>query len=215
MARVGQGMGYLARVEANQTGRRRRGAEGGADRMGRMAPRAVAAADQETGDAAADVVADDDGPQECLPGGILPLGHGQGRGNDRASRMGERGAVLIVRLVGVAHEAVDHRGVDGRGQEIGPEDLGLRGPSLAADKFRGHFAGFQPGPRDHGGDRIQDVMLGFFRHLCRQGFPAGLGDVLAETGHDGLGGHGVLLPRIETILRCRFEFCQRFYGAPG
>ena len=72
LPRVGQGITDLPGVELRQAGRRRGGAEEGADGMGGVAFLLRYRAVHDPGDAGGDIVAQDHGAEERLPGGILP-----------------------------------------------------------------------------------------------------------------------------------------------
>lgn len=95
----------------------------------------------------------------------------------------------VVRLVRVGHVAVGHGGVDGRGQEISPDDLSLRRAALRVDELDGQLTRVEPGSGDHRGYGVQDVVLGLLRHRLWQLPLTRGGDVRAEAAHDALFGH--------------------------
>ena len=143
----------------------------------------------EPSDARADIVAEGYGAEERLAGGVLALGHGEGRGDDGASRMRERRGVRVIGLVGVRQHAVGHGGVDGGGDDVRTDDGSLRDASLGADKVDGGLAGLESRAGDHGRDGVQDVMLRLLQHRGREGPIERRGDIGSEGVERGWLGH--------------------------
>ena len=123
---VGEGIADALRVESHECRRGGCRAEHGADGVGGVAvPATGVDAAHEPRDARADVVAESDGAQQGLTGGVLAFRHGQRGGDNGTTGVGERRRVRVVGLVGVGEHAVGHGGVDGGRDDVRAHDGGL------------------------------------------------------------------------------------------
>ena len=124
-----------AGVEVEQVARGR----GGRDRTGRAGgvPVAVVRRSQVCGQAAADLVADDDRAQQPTEGGVALVGHREGRGDDGRARVEEPRRVDVVELEHVRRRTVHQRGQRRRGPQASSDDATGAGPGLEAVEQRG------------------------------------------------------------------------------
>ena len=118
--------------------------------------------------ATADIVTERDRTQQLHARSALALGQREGRGHDGAAGMGFSHRLEVVGLIGVGEDAVDQCGVYGRGLNIGGDDSRFLDPALRPRVANRHFSGFEMGSRHHGGQRVQDAMPGFPRHVSQK-----------------------------------------------
>ena len=118
--------------------------------------------------AGTDVVTKHDRAQKLRAARALPFRHRQRRRHYRAAGMGHRARMRVVSLVGMGRHRVGERGIDGAGQERRAYHRRLLGAAEVADIAAAKLAGLECGPRDHGGDGVEDVVLGPLHHRIGQ-----------------------------------------------
>jgi len=109
-----------------------------------------------------DVVAQGYRPQEPGSAGTVVLAGRQGGRHNGASRMNMRGSVRVVGLVGVGEHAIHERRIHRPAQQFGTDHGRLLVPGMKAGKLERDQRRRQVGAGNHGGQSIEDVMLGFF-----------------------------------------------------
>src|SRR6266480_1061066 len=91
---------------------------------------------------------------------------------------------IVVGFVGMSKLAVGKCRLDGSTQDLGGNYRGNFLATVGASELDRHAAWRQVGPRNHGSDRVQDVMLCLPLYIVGQCAVAGLGHVRAELLHD-------------------------------
>jgi hypothetical protein len=84
----------------------------------------------------------------------------------------------VVSLVGMRHDAVGKRRIDGRRLDLTADHARFLGACLSLDIANGEAAGRQRGAGNHRGDGIEDVMPSPERNVVRQFDLPRLSDVL-------------------------------------
>src|SRR5919109_3676468 len=79
--------------------------------------------------AAANVISQRHGTQECRTTSSVTLGHCQRRWHDATSRMRERRRMRVIGLVGVSEHAVRQSGIDGGGEDLAANPRSFSGAS--------------------------------------------------------------------------------------
>ena len=155
-------------IQPGQRGRGRHGAERGARALGAAVTGSHEVRSEGQQKAAADVVTERDRGEQLRSRSALALGHREGRGHDGAAGMSFGHRLEVVGLVGVREHAVDQRGVDGRGHDIGGDDGRFRDAALRPRVADRHLSGFETGSRHHRRQRVQNAMPGFPCHVRRE-----------------------------------------------
>ena len=169
LRRVVEQVAHLPLTEARGAAGRRRGAEDlrGAVRAA-VGERLVGRPAHAHRHARADVVAERDRAQEVHARRAELLAERERGRHRRAARMRARRAVRVVGLVGVRQHPVRERRLDRAAHKIGSGDRRHGLPAVAARKRDRRAPRRQAGPRDHRGDRVQNVVLGLLEHRLRQ-----------------------------------------------
>src|SRR5882724_1840238 len=89
----------------------------------------------------------------------------------------------VVSLVGVREHAIREGGFDRAAQDVRGDDSSNCLAAIGASKFEGGAAGREAGARNHGGERVQDMLLGFLYHFVGQSAGSGGAHVSAELLH--------------------------------
>ena len=129
---VGERVADSPRIELEQRGSRRRGAEylPGCARMSPCRHELPRIESRER--SRAHVVAKHDGGQQIPAGALVLLGHGERRRKDARSRMRASGRVRVIGLVGVAARPVGERRIEHGGDVTGADARRLRAFRRAA-----------------------------------------------------------------------------------
>ena len=117
---------------------------------------------------AAHVVAERDRAEKRYPIAPLSLGHGEGRGHDAAAWMSQRRRMRVVGFIGVSEHAVGQRGIHGGGNDIAPNHAGFFDAAERFDVADRSHSGREARARNHGGERVEDVVFGLFDHRGRK-----------------------------------------------
>ena len=119
------------------------------------------------GEACADVVAERHRAQEVGTAAVGELGDRERGRDDAAARMVAAAQMRVVGLVGMSGHGVGKRRAFDWNQQRRPDQSRFGGTAEALHIVDGQFAGLEPRSRHDGGERIQDVVGGLFRHRRR------------------------------------------------
>jgi hypothetical protein len=103
-----------------------------------------------------------------------------------------RGSVRVVGLVGMGQHAIRERRFNGAAQKVGADDGGNLFAAISTGKLDRRASRRKIRPRNHGGQGVEDVLLGFLDHFVRQRAATGFAHIGAELGHhraEDVGGH--------------------------
>ncbi len=91
---------------------------------------------------------------------------------------------VVIGLIGMGQHTVRQGSLHRAANDIRPYDGRDFFARMRARKTDGHLSWPQLRTRDHGGERIQDVMLGLFQDVIRKRPAGSLTHICAEFGHD-------------------------------
>jgi hypothetical protein len=136
-------------------------------------------------EARSNIVAERHGAQEPSPVNAKLFAHRERGRNHGASGMRERRGVRVVRLVRMRQHAVRERRFDRPAHDIRRDNRGDFFTAVAFRKLerRAPRQKFRSG--DHGGERVENVLLGLLDCRVRQRTVARFAHVRAEPGHRG------------------------------
>ena len=160
------------------------------------------------GHARPDVVTERHGSQKACSVYAKPFPSRQSGGNDRAARMRLRELVGVVGFIGMRQHAVDKRRFRrARGHFRSNNGRRFVGRKVAGVLKR-RASRRQVGPGDHGGERVEDMVLRLLDHLIRESAATGFAHIRAELGHNGANANVVGGKHSSGQRYCR-------YGPPG
>ena len=135
------------------------------------------------GNARADVIAESDGAQKLRPADAESFSRRQRRGHHGAARMRQRRRVRIVGFVGLREHAIGERGFDRPAEDIRADHRGDFFAAVRPRELNGGATGGKIGTGDHGGERIEEVILHLLDNFFRERTRASLAHVGAEPKH--------------------------------
>ncbi len=177
LRRVVEQPAHLLGVQTSHAAAGSRGAEGPNHIVGVLE---YGAAQHRFHRAHSDIVPKRHSAQEVRPVDAECLGEGKCSRHDGAPRVGAPGAVVVVGLVGLRQRPVHDSGFERSTERIGGNNrcnflaaIGVREPQCLAP-------GRQLGPRDHGGQSVEDVVFCFLHHRIRNRAALGFAHIGAE-----------------------------------